>query len=92
MVRVRKPPFRRPSPRWFHGDCEAHPWLPPGRLQRRNKAIMLDKEGRVESEDREPTTSEDSGATLLRGLYSKFFHNVVNLFHYVVRLNQISNS
>ena len=72
MARVRKPPFRKPSSRWFHGDCEAPPWLPPGCLQRRNKAIMLDEEGRVESEDREPTTSEDSGATLLRGLCSKF--------------------
>ena len=65
MVRVRKPPFMRPSPCWFYGDCEAPPWLPPGCLQRRNEAIMLGKEGHVESEDREPTTSEDSRETLL---------------------------
>ena len=31
----------------------------------RNETVMLDKEGRVESEDQEPTTSEDSRATIL---------------------------
>ena len=46
--------------------------LPPGHLQRRNEAIMLDEEGCVEPEDQEPTTSEDSGATLLRGVFCKF--------------------
>ena len=88
MARVRKPPVRRPSPHWFYGDCEAPPWLPPGRLQRRNEAIVLDEEGRVVSEDREPTTSED----FFKAYVVTLFHNVVNLFHYVVRLNQISNS
>ena len=72
MARVRKPPVRRPSPRLFYGDCEAPPWLPPGRLQKRNEAVVLDEEGHVASEDREPTTSEDSRETLLRGLYSNF--------------------
>ena len=47
------------------------PWLPPGCLQRRNEAIVLDEEGRVEPEDQEPTNSEDSGATLLRGVFHK---------------------
>ena len=86
MARVRKPPFRRPSPRWSHGDCEAPPWLPPGCLQRRNEAIVLDKEGRVESEDWEPERP------FFEAYVVTLFHNVVNLFHYVVRLNQISNS
>ena len=48
------------------------PRLPPGCLQRRNEAVMLDEEGRIEPEDQEPTTSEDSGATLLRGIFRKF--------------------
>ena len=64
MARVRKPPFRRPSPCWFHDDCEATPRLPPGCLQRRNKAIVLDEEGRVEPEDQEPT--------LLQGVLHKY--------------------
>ena len=58
MVRVRKPLFRRPSPCWFHDDCEAPLRLPPGCLQRRNKAIVLDEEGCVKPEDREPTVFE----------------------------------
>ena len=64
MARVRKLPVRRPSPRWFYGDCEAPLGLPPGRLQKRNEAIMVDEEGRVEPEDREPT--------LLRGVLHKY--------------------
>ena len=70
MVRVRKPSFRRPSPHWFHDDCEAPPRLPPGCLQRRNEAIVLDEEGHVE-----PTMGEDSRVTLLRGALYNLFHN-----------------
>ena len=68
------------------------PWLPPGCLQRRNKAVMPDEEGRVESEDQEPTTSEDLEQPFFEAYVVNLFHNVVNLFHNVVRLNQISNS
>ena len=67
MARVRKPPFRRPSPRWFHDDFEAPPRLPPGCLQRRNEAVVLDEEGRVE-----PTTGENSRVMLLRSVLCKF--------------------
>ena len=48
------------------------PRLPPGCLQRKNEAIVLEEEGHVELEYQEPTTSEDSGATLLRGVFRKF--------------------
>ena len=55
---------------------------------------MLDEEGCVASEDREPTTSEDSRAErpFFEAYVVTLFHNVVNLFHYIVRLNQISSS
>ena len=53
--------------------------LPPGCLQRRNRTIGMDEEGRAEPEDQEPTTSEDSGATFLEAYVIKLFHYVVNL-------------
>ena len=65
MVRVRKPSFRRPSLACSIGDCEAPPTAASRMPQRRNKAVVLDKEGRVEPEDQKLTNSEDSGVTLL---------------------------
>ena len=52
---------------------------------------MLDEEGRVVSEDREPTTSEDSGETLLRGLCSSCVSQYSKFFNYVVRLIKLVN-
>ena len=49
----------------------------------------MDEEGCVKPEDQEPMTSEDSRATLLRGIICNLFYTVVNLFHNVVRLDQI---
>ena len=64
MAMARKPLFKRPSPHWFHDDCEAPPRLPPGHLQRRNEAVVLDEEGRVKLEAQE--------LTLLRGVLHKY--------------------
>ena len=46
--------------------------LPPGCLQGWNEAIVMEKEGHIEPEDQELTTSEDSRVTLLRGVFHKF--------------------
>ena len=57
---------------------------------------MLDKEGRVEPEDQEPTEDSTPVKTPERPFFEAYsvnlFCNVVNLFHNVVRLDQISNS
>ena len=60
--------------------------LPPGCLQRRNETAGMDEEARAEPEDRELTTCEDSGATLLGGLCIKII-SYCSKFHYVVQLN-----
>ena len=69
MVRMKKLPLRRHSPHWLHGDWEA-PSAAASRTpsKGRNEAVILDEEGRVK-----PTTSEDSGVTLLPGLLHKLF-------------------
>ena len=48
--------------------------MPPVHLKEGNETTVVDEEGRIKPEDREPTTSEDSGATILRGIFCKFVH------------------
>ena len=72
MARVRKPPFRGPSPTGSIVIVKYSMQLPLGCLQGRNEAVVMDKEGGVKPENRELTTSEDSRVTLLPGVFHKF--------------------
>ena len=65
MGRVRKPPFRRHSPSHTMVTGRHFLRVPPELPGRRREATQLDEEGPVE-----PTTSEDSRVTLLRGFFS----------------------
>ena len=65
MVRVRKPPIRRHSPSNSVVTGRHFLQVPPELLGRRREAAILDEEGPIE-----PTTSEDSGVTLLQGFFS----------------------
>ena len=64
-ARVRKPPIRRHSPSNFVVTGRHFSRVPPELLGRRREAAVPDEEGPVE-----PTTSEDSRVTLLRGFFS----------------------
>ena len=92
MVRVRKPPVRRPSPCWFYGDCEA----PHGCIQDASEEGMKPSCWTKREVLCQKIGSRLPVKTLERPFFEAYvvtlFHNVVNLFHYVVRLNQISNS
>ena len=65
MRRVRKPPIRRHSP--SHTMLMGRHFLqvPPELRRERREATLPDEEGSVEL-----TPGEDSGATLLQGLFS----------------------
>ena len=65
MARVRKPPIRRHSPSNSMVTGRHFLQVPPELLGRRREATVPDEEGPIE-----PTTSEDSGLTLLRGFFS----------------------
>ena len=67
MARVRKPPIKRHFPSNSVVTGRHFLRVPPELLGRRREAAVPDGEGPVE-----PTTSEDSGVTLLRGFFSLF--------------------
>ena len=73
--RVRKPPIRRHSPSSFVVTGRHFSWVPPELLRRRREAAVPDEEGPIE-----PTTSEDSGMTLLQGLFLQFVTHCTYLY------------